>query len=113
MIDPHSLKAALRKVKDLQYTDIEIKVRDATNNDPWGTKGDLMQEIADATFNYEEYPLLFAMLWRRLADIHHVMHVQKALMVIEYLLRNGAERFIKDAKQRSKDIQNKKKISTY
>jgi len=113
MLDPHAIKSAIRKVKDLQYTDIEIKVRDATNNDPWGTKTALLQEIADATHNYEEYPRLFSMLWRRLTDINHVMHVQKALILIEYLLRNGADRFIRDAKQRSRDIQKLKKYKHY
>jgi len=113
MLDPHAIKSAIRKVKDLQYTDVEIKVRDATNNDPWGTKTALLQEIADATHNYEEYPRLFSMLWRRLTDINHVMHVQKALILIEYLLRNGADRFIRDAKQRSRDIQKLKKYKHY
>lgn len=44
------------------------------------------------------------MLWKRLTDVEHVMHVQKALIVVEYLLRYGSERFINDAKRRSRDI---------
>jgi len=41
------------------------------------------------------------------------MHVQKALILIEYLLRNGADRFIRDAKQRSRDIQKLRKYKHY
>jgi epsin len=36
------------------YSDIQIKVREATSNDPWGPQGSLMAEIAGATFNSYE-----------------------------------------------------------
>jgi hypothetical protein len=55
-------------------------------------------------FFSNEYPKLFAMLWKRLTDVEHVMHVQKALILVEYLLRYGSERFITDAKRRARDV---------
>ena len=33
------------------YSDIQVKVREATSNDPWGPSGALMSDIADATYN--------------------------------------------------------------
>lgn len=33
----------------MQYTEYEAKVREATNNDPWGTAATTMMEIAKAT----------------------------------------------------------------
>lgn len=51
-----------------------------------------MGEIARATHNYNEYPKLFQMLWKRLTDVEHVMHVQKALILCEYLLRQSGQR---------------------
>lgn len=33
------------------YTDAEVKVRDATSNDPWGPSGTVMSEIAEYTFH--------------------------------------------------------------
>lgn len=33
------------------YTDAEVKVRDATSNDPWGPSGTVMSEIAEFTFH--------------------------------------------------------------
>lgn len=33
------------------FSDIQIKVREATSNDTWGPSGSLMNEIAQLTFN--------------------------------------------------------------
>lgn len=107
------MKGLVRKIKDQQYTIIEVKVREATSNDKWGASTSLKQEIARATHDYQEYPRLFAMLWKRLGDVQHVMHCQKALLLIDYLLRNGAARFIEDCKQRARDIARLKKYKHY
>ena len=40
----------------MNYTEVEGKVREATNDDPWGPTGPLMQELAHATFTYEHFP---------------------------------------------------------
>lgn len=53
------------------------------------------------------------MLWKRLTDLEHVMHVTKALHLAEYLLRHGAERFISDAKRRARDIAALQKYKHY
>jgi hypothetical protein len=33
------------------FSDVQIKVREATSNDAWGPSGTLMNEIAQATYN--------------------------------------------------------------
>lgn len=50
----------------MNYTEIEGKVREATNDDPWGPTGPLMQELAHATFSYETFPEVMSMLWKRM-----------------------------------------------
>ena len=50
----------------MNYTEVEAKVREATNDDAWGPTGILMQEIAQATFTYEHFPEVMGMLWKRL-----------------------------------------------
>lgn len=35
----------------MNYTEMEAKVREATNNEPWGASSTLMQEIASGTFH--------------------------------------------------------------
>lgn len=74
------------------------------SNDKWGASSSLMAEIATASHNHEQYPHLFAMLWKRLNDQEHYLHVQKALLLVDYLLRNGSEKFVKDAKRRKDGI---------
>lgn len=50
----------------MNYTEIEGKVREATNDEAWGPTGPLMQELAHATFTYEHFPEVMSMLWKRM-----------------------------------------------
>jgi len=50
----------------MNYTEVEARVREATNEEAWGPTGRQMQEIAQYTFTYEHYPEVMAMLWRRM-----------------------------------------------
>ena len=42
-----------RTIKNVvhNFSDSQIKVREATSNDPWGPSSTLMAEIADLTYN--------------------------------------------------------------
>lgn len=96
----------MRAIKNhaLSYADVEVKVREATSNDPWSCPPSLLRELARATHDYQDYPKLFSMLWKRLADVEHVLHVTKALVLLQYLLLHGSERFVLDVKRRARDI---------
>ena len=50
----------------MNYTDVEAKVREATNDDTWGPHGSLMAEIAKETYTYEHFPEVMAMIWKRM-----------------------------------------------
>ena len=50
----------------MNYTETEAKVREATNDDPWGPSGAQMNEIASFTFTYEQFPEVMGMLWKRM-----------------------------------------------
>ncbi|KNZ54465.1 uncharacterized protein VP01_293g7 [Puccinia sorghi] len=52
-ISLYDLKSYYNQAKAvvLNYTEMEAKVRDATNDDPWGASSTTMQEIAQGTFN--------------------------------------------------------------
>lgn len=52
----------------MNYSDVEAKVREATNDDAWGPHGTLMGEVAKYTFTYEHYPEAMAMLWKRMFE---------------------------------------------
>lgn len=50
----------------MNYSEVESKVREATNDDQWGPHGSLMNEIAKYTFMYENFPEVIGMLWKRM-----------------------------------------------
>uniref|UniRef100_H3D9A6 Epsin 3 n=1 Tax=Tetraodon nigroviridis TaxID=99883 RepID=H3D9A6_TETNG len=87
--------ALRRQVKNIvhNYSEAEIKVREATSNDPWGPSSSLMSEIADLTFNVVAFAEVMGMVWKRLNDSgKNWRHVYKALTLLDYLLKTGSER---------------------
>jgi len=85
----------LRSVKNIvkNYTDAEVKVREATSNDPWGPSSTLMAEIADLTYNVVAFTEIMQMIWRRLNDHgKNWRHVYKSLTLLEYIMKTGSEK---------------------
>lgn len=88
------------------YSEAEIKVREATSNDPWGPPSSLMSEIADLTFNTVAFAEVMGMLWRRLNDSgKNWRHVYKALTLLDYLLKTGSERVAHQCRENLYTIQ--------
>uniref|UniRef100_A0A3P9HTN6 ENTH domain-containing protein n=1 Tax=Oryzias latipes TaxID=8090 RepID=A0A3P9HTN6_ORYLA len=57
------------KVREkVKATNAEIKVREATCNDPWGPPVSLMSEISDLTFNVVAFADIMRIIWKRLND---------------------------------------------
>ena len=50
----------------MNYSDIEAKVREATNDEPWGPSGSLMQELALCTHKHGPFKEVMGMLWYRM-----------------------------------------------
>ena len=52
-VDTLAKQAAVRKAQAyaFNYTEAESRVREATNDEPWGASSSLMQHIAQDTFN--------------------------------------------------------------
>ncbi|NXG07951.1 EPN4 protein, partial [Sakesphorus luctuosus] len=90
----------------MNYSEIESKVREATNDDPWGPSGQLMGEIAKATFMYEQFPELMNMLWTRMLKDNkkNWRRVYKSLLLLAYLIRNGSERVVTSAREHIYDL---------
>ena len=63
---PGALRVAKNYTKG--YSDVQSKVRDATSNDPWGPSGTQMNEIAQMTYNQQEFVEIMEMLDKRLND---------------------------------------------
>ncbi|XP_042165235.1 clathrin interactor 1 isoform X2 [Oncorhynchus tshawytscha] len=90
----------------MNYSDIESKVREVTNDDPWGPSGQLMGEIAKSTFMYEQFPEVMNMLWTRMLrdNKKNWRRVYKALLLLAYLIRNGSERVVTSAREHIYDL---------
>ncbi|XP_053702814.1 clathrin interactor 1-like isoform X1 [Synchiropus splendidus] len=90
----------------MNYSEIESKVREATNDDPWGPSGQLMGEIAKSTFMYEQFPEVMNMLWSRMLKDNEKnwRRVYKALLLLAYLIRNGSERVVTSAREHIYDL---------
>ncbi|MQL84492.1 hypothetical protein Taro_016996, partial [Colocasia esculenta] len=92
-------------LKVLKVPEMEQKVLDATNNEPWGPHGSDLAEISQATKRSSECHMIMSVLWTRLADsAPNWRHVYKALSVIEYLVANGSERAVEDISEHSFQI---------
>ncbi|XP_077315042.1 epsin-3 [Lithobates pipiens] len=91
-----------RQVKNIvhNYSDAEVKVREATSNDPWGPSATLMSEIAQMTYSAEIYPEVMMMVWRRLNDNgKNWRHVYKGLTLLDYLIKNGSNKVVQECKE--------------
>ncbi|KAI0377753.1 ENTH-domain-containing protein [Hypomontagnella monticulosa] len=89
------MSKVMRSVKNVTkgYSSVQVKVREATSNDPWGPTGTQMSEIAQLTYNSStEFYDIVDMLDKRLNDKgKNWRHVLKALKVLDYCLHEGSE----------------------
>nr|XP_045745715.1 epsin-2 isoform X5 [Mirounga angustirostris] len=91
-----------RQMKNIvnNYSEAEIKVREATSNDPWGPSSSLMTEIADLTYNVAAFSEIMSMVWKRLNDHgKNWRHVYKALTLLDYLIKTGSERVAQQCRE--------------
>ncbi|KAJ1652162.1 Epsin-3, clathrin recruitment and traffic between the Golgi and endosome [Dispira simplex] len=79
---------------------MEIKVNEATNNDPWGASGTLMQEIAQGTQNYQYFNEIMPCIYRKFSECEasEWRQIYKSLTLLEFLVKNGAERVVEDVR---------------
>lgn len=79
---------------------LQVKVREATSNDPWGPSATIMAEIADLTYNVVAFSEIMQMIWKRLNDHgKNWRHVYKALILLEYLIKTGTEKVAQQCKE--------------
>ncbi|KAG0242152.1 Epsin-3, clathrin recruitment and traffic between the Golgi and endosome [Actinomortierella wolfii] len=96
------IRNAIEKVtaKVMNYTEMEQKVREATSNDPWGASGTLKQELAQATHNFQYFNEIMPTLFKRFHDREprEWRSIYKTLVLLEYLVTNGSERVVDEAR---------------
>lgn len=87
-------KKGIRKLKNQAYEEEVRRVRDATSNEKWRPSSTEMALIAKDTYESTKCDNVLEMLFKRLLDLDQIQHVSKSLSLLEYLLRNGSDRFV-------------------
>lgn len=84
----------------MNLTEMEAKVREATNNEPWGAPTTLMAQIAAGTYNYREREEIIGFIFRRFTEkaANEWRQIYKSLQLLDYLIKNGSERLIDDVR---------------
>ncbi|TGZ36859.1 hypothetical protein CRM22_011396 [Opisthorchis felineus] len=90
----------------MNFSEVEMKVREATSDEPWGPHGQLMMQIADYTFTHNTYLEVMCTLWRRLypENSRNWRRVYKSLVLLDFLLKNGSENVATGAREHIYDI---------
>lgn len=101
-ISAYDVKSYYDKAKNMvmNYTEMEAKVREATNDDAWGASSSLMQEIAQGTFNFQLFNEIMPVIYKRFTEkeAREWRQIYKALQLLEYLVKHGSERVVDDAR---------------
>ncbi|XP_018594881.1 epsin-1-like [Scleropages formosus] len=97
-----STSSLRRQMKNIvhNFSEAEIKVREATSNDPWGPSSSLMSDISDLTYNVVAFSEIMSMVWKRLNDHgKNWRHVYKALMLLDYMVKTGSDRVAQQCRE--------------
>ncbi|ESK87476.1 epsin domain-containing protein [Moniliophthora roreri MCA 2997] len=101
-ITMYDIKSMYEQAKNvvLNVSEIEAKVREATNDDPWGASSTLMQDIANRTFNYPDFNEIMPSIYSRFMEkeARQWRQIYKSLQLLEYLIKHGSERVVDDAR---------------
>ncbi|KAI9016444.1 hypothetical protein CLU79DRAFT_763882 [Phycomyces nitens] len=90
-------KGMVRSIKNYAkgFSEVQRKVRESTSNDPWGPSGTSMNEIAQLTFNKQDFLEIMDMIDKRMNDKgKHWRHVFKALLLLDYCIHVGSENVV-------------------
>ncbi|OJA14360.1 hypothetical protein AZE42_04960 [Rhizopogon vesiculosus] len=100
----YDLKSMYNQAKNvvLNVSEMESKVREATNDEPWGASSTLMQDIAQGTFNFQNFNEIMPCIYARFMEkeAREWRQIYKALQLLEYLIKHGSERVVDDARSR-------------
>ncbi|KAF8606797.1 ENTH-domain-containing protein [Ceratobasidium sp. AG-I] len=101
-ISMYDIKSMYNQAKNmvLNVSEMEGKVREATNDDAWGASSTLMQEIAQGTFNFQHFNEIMPCIYSRFMEKEAAQwrQIYKALQLLEYLIKHGSERVVDDAR---------------
>ncbi|KAI0320949.1 hypothetical protein OF83DRAFT_1162094 [Amylostereum chailletii] len=94
----YDIKSMYNQAKNvvLNVSEMEAKVREATNDDPWGASSTLMTEIAQGQNFNEIMPCIYGQFMEK--EAKQWRQIYKSLQLLEYLVKHGSERVVDDAR---------------
>jgi len=86
-------KAGQLSSKLKTQTPLEKNIAEATSNANWGVSNTVLYDICKSSHDFSEYPIIMQNVWAALAERGAKWRrVFKALTLVEFLIKNGAER---------------------
>ncbi|KAL1742046.1 hypothetical protein HDZ31DRAFT_24540, partial [Schizophyllum fasciatum] len=97
-ITMYDIKSMYNQAKNivLNVSEVEALVAEATNDEPWGASSTLMQNIANNPEFNEIMPAIYTRFMEK--EARQWRQIYKALQLLEYLVKNGSERVVDDAR---------------
>lgn len=105
-----SLKA---KQVAFNLSDVAVKAKDATNNEPWGPHGQLMSDISEGCYDAEKFKQVWDVLKKRIAagTGEKWRMAYKSLLVIEFLVKQSSQHVVQVILDNSTAIQDLQKFT--
>jgi len=103
-----AIRSTFRNITDsvMNVSNEERLVREATTMDKWGPTAQQMKAICDLTFQHASFlPVMKALMQRLSEPGKYWRHVYKALLVIDYALKNGSPEVADFCRQHIIEIQ--------
>ena len=99
LLDQKDKMAELVKKNEDAMTEIKQKVKEATSNENWGTSTTVKNSIAEATNDDQSFREIMSLLWQRMKEKKSNWRiVYKSVDLLLYLIKNGHERVIEEAR---------------
>ncbi|CDI78274.1 EPN3 protein, putative [Eimeria acervulina] len=102
------VSTASEKVKEAaertltKETPLERNLREAVSDKNWGCPTSVLSEIARASHNFLDFPLISRTMWAAISEApKRWRKIFKGLTMLEYMLKNGPERFAEEARDRT------------
>merc|ERR1712154_64603 len=82
----------------------ERLIRELTSNEPTPPSTGMLIKVKTMLTDTYQFPTIVRMLFKRLTDYNNILHVEKSLICIEYLIKNADRKFVRYCQRDKKSI---------
>lgn len=111
-----NLKKAAEKIKDkvLYKTPLDKMLNEVTSDENWTGNTKVLGEVAEHTFNYNDFNAIMKHIWERLSQKGKKWRrILKTLNLMEYLTKNGSPRCVGEFKDEIYQLRTLQDFSLY